>query len=100
MQDLSGVIGIAAIAGLGTLADYDCAGAVTTGAQVTPCSSTITTLENFFPHVRPDDGTTYQITDGQIVTLEGKRAWVANFPHAGDATTDYRALVSRRRLAS
>ncbi|MFM0210622.1 hypothetical protein PQQ96_24790 [Paraburkholderia sediminicola] len=68
---------------------YDCVAPVTTGTNPTPCSATISTLENFFPYASTTDGKTYQIGDGQIVTLAGVRAWVANTA-LGGATTDYR----------
>jgi hypothetical protein len=69
----------------------DCLAPVTTGTTPTPCSTTISTLENFFPRVSTADGKTYQLTDGQIVTLAGVRAWVANAPLA-TATTTYRVF--------
>ncbi|MBK5047020.1 hypothetical protein IQ289_01200 [Burkholderia sp. R-70006] len=68
---------------------YDCLAPATTGTNPTPCSATISTLENFFPYASTTDGKTYQISDGQIVTLAGMRAWVANTALAS-ATTDYR----------
>ncbi|MFL9863853.1 hypothetical protein PQR67_06700 [Paraburkholderia fungorum] len=68
---------------------YDCAAPATTGTNPTPCSATISTLENFFPYASTTDGKTYQLGDGQIVTLAGVRAWVANAA-LGAATTDYR----------
>lgn len=55
----------------------DC-GVATTGPNITPCSTTVATLEGWFPRVSTTDGVTYQIGDGQIVTLAGVRAWVAN----------------------
>lgn len=74
-----------------TLTVYDCTGAVTTGTNPTPCSSTVTTLENFFPAVDPlNSNVTYQIGDGQIVNSQnGVRAWVGNTPVASLATTVY-----------
>lgn len=68
---------------------YDCAAPATTGTNPTPCSATISTLENFFPYASTTDGKTYQLSDGQIVTLAGMRAWVANAA-LGGVTTDYR----------
>jgi hypothetical protein len=68
---------------------YDCLAPATTGTNPTPCSATISTLENFFPYASTTDGKTYQISDGQIVTLAGMRAWVANTALAS-ATTDFR----------
>jgi hypothetical protein len=68
---------------------YDCASPTTTGNNPTPCSATISTLENYFPYASTADGKTYQLSDGQIVTLQGVRAWVANSA-LGGATTDYR----------
>ncbi|MFM0072303.1 hypothetical protein PQQ86_14155 [Paraburkholderia sediminicola] len=68
---------------------YDCVAPTTTGPNPTPCSATISTLENFFPYASTADGKTYQIGDGQIVTLAGMRAWVANAALAS-AATDYR----------
>ncbi|MEO6920570.1 MAG: hypothetical protein ABI171_16435 [Collimonas sp.] len=67
----------------------DCVLPVTTGPNLTPCSTTISALENFFPHVSAD-ALTYQLGDGQIVTLGGVRAWVANAPLKASATTEYR----------
>lgn len=55
----------------------DC-GTATTGPNITPCSTAVSALEGWFPRVNTDDGVTYQIGDGQIVTLAGVRAWVAN----------------------
>ncbi|RFU46668.1 hypothetical protein [Paraburkholderia sp. DHOC27] len=72
-----------------TLLVDDCAAPATTGAILTPCSSSITTLENFFPAVSPVDGKTYTLADGQISTVAGVRAWVANTPVASAATTAY-----------
>ncbi|MFM0300330.1 hypothetical protein PQQ99_09435 [Paraburkholderia sediminicola] len=68
---------------------YDCLTPATTGSNPTPCSATISTLENFFPYASTTDGKTYQISDGQIVTLAGTRAWVANTA-LGATATDYR----------
>ena len=68
---------------------YDCASPSTTGNSPTPCSATISTLESFFPYASTTDGKTYQLSDGQIVTLQGVRAWVANSV-LGGSTTDYR----------
>jgi hypothetical protein len=75
---------------------YDCTTPATTGGNPTPCSATITTLESFFPYASSADGKTYQVSDGQIVTLAGVRAWVANTA-IGNATTDYRGLLSVQR---
>jgi hypothetical protein len=61
-----------------TLLAGDCALPATTGTNLTPCSTTATTLENFFPHLSLADNVTYNLSDGQIVTLAGVRAWVAN----------------------
>jgi hypothetical protein len=60
-----------------TLFVGDC-GVATTGPNITPCSTTVAALEGWFPRVSTTDGVTYQIGDGQIVTLAGVRAWVAN----------------------
>ncbi|WP_345811162.1 hypothetical protein AAGS40_10295 [Paraburkholderia sp. PREW-6R] len=68
---------------------YDCAAPATTGATPTPCSTSVSTLEGFFPYASTTDSKTYQIGDGQIVTVAGVRAWVANAP-LGAQTTDYR----------
>ena len=68
---------------------YDCASPTTTGNSPTPCSATTSTLESFFPYASTTDGKTYQLSDGQIVTLQGVRAWVANSV-LGGSTTDYR----------
>jgi hypothetical protein len=68
---------------------YDCVSPATAGNSPTPCSTTITTLESFFPYASTTDRKTYQLSDGQIVTLQGVRAWVANSV-LGGTTTDYR----------
>ncbi|EEA02358.1 conserved hypothetical protein [Burkholderia sp. H160] len=68
---------------------YDCVSPATTGASPTPCSTTISTLESFFPYASTTDGKSYKLSDGQIVTLQGVRAWVANSV-LGGSTTDYR----------
>ena len=60
-----------------TLFVGDC-GVATTGPNITPCSTTVAALEGWFPRVSTTDGVTYQLGDGQIVTLAGVRAWVAN----------------------
>ncbi|MFL9901518.1 hypothetical protein PQR75_15550 [Paraburkholderia fungorum] len=60
-----------------------------TGTNPTPCSTTISTLVDFFPYASTADGKSYQIGDGQIVTLAGMRAWLANTALTS-ATTDYR----------
>lgn len=67
----------------------DCAAPQTTGANVTPCATTATALEGFFPHASTEDGRTYNLGDGQIVTLAGVRAWVATVAR-GTPTTSYR----------
>lgn len=69
----------------------DCVAPATTGTNVTPCSSTISTLEAFFPYVSSGDNTTYNLSDGQIVTLAGFRAWVANAA-LNTATVEYRVF--------
>ncbi|HEX7911050.1 MAG TPA: hypothetical protein VF534_23580, partial [Paraburkholderia sp.] len=63
-----------------TVTTSDCLAPVTTGTTPTPCSTAVSTLENFFPYLSTTDGKTYQITDGQIVTLAGMRAWVSTAP--------------------
>jgi hypothetical protein len=74
-----------------TVPVVDCNPPDTTGTSLTPCSTTVSTLEAFFPiTIIDDNNTTYQLSDGQIVTLAGMRAWVANAPIAADATTTYR----------
>lgn len=67
----------------------DCQAPATTGINPTPCATAISQLENFFPHASTSDGKTYLIGDGQIVTLAGMRAWVANTA-LSTATTEYR----------
>jgi hypothetical protein len=67
----------------------DCAAPDTTGPNVTPCVSTAPILESFFPHTSAADGSTYNLSDGQIVTLAGTRAWVANTA-LNTATPEYR----------
>lgn len=69
----------------------DCASPATTGTNVTPCSTTVSTLEAFFPYASTIDNTTYNLSDGQIVTLAGVRAWVATAP-LNTATTQYRVF--------
>ncbi|WP_241016526.1 hypothetical protein [Paraburkholderia sp. Ac-20336] len=67
----------------------DCVAPATTGNNPTPCSATISTLENFFPYASATDGKSYQLADGQIVTLAGVRAWVSNAT-IGSTGSDYR----------
>ena len=67
----------------------DCATPNTTGSNVTPCATTASQLEAFFPHASISDNKTYNLSDGQIVTLAGTRAWVANVAQSA-ATTQYR----------
>ncbi|QGZ65995.1 hypothetical protein FAZ98_29695 [Paraburkholderia acidisoli] len=67
----------------------DCATPATTGASVTACATTATTLEGFFPHTSASDDKTYNLADGQIVTLAGTRAWVATAAR-NSPTTEYR----------
>ena len=54
----------------------DCIAPATTGPNITPCSTAVATLEDFFPY--KSSTTTYAIDDGRIVTLAGVRAWVAH----------------------
>jgi hypothetical protein len=74
-----------------TLGVGDCVAPETTGTNITPCSTTVSTLENFFPYASASDGTTYQLADGQITTLAGVRAWVANTA-LSTATPEYRVF--------
>jgi hypothetical protein len=74
-----------------TLAAGDCNPPTTTGTSLTPCSTAVSTLEAFFPVTILTDNKSYQFSDGQIVTLAGVRAWVANTP-TSDATTSYRVF--------
>ncbi|WP_205792973.1 hypothetical protein [Burkholderia sp. Ac-20353] len=67
----------------------DCAAPATTGPNVTPCVTTASALEAFFPHTSIADKKTYDLSDGQIVTLAGTRAWVANV-ESNSATPRYR----------
>jgi hypothetical protein len=67
----------------------DCVAPATTGANITPCSATISTLEAFFPFSA--DGTTYQLAGGQIVSLAGVRAWVSN-TSLSTTTPEYRVF--------
>jgi hypothetical protein len=70
----------------------DCVAPATTGNNITPCSTTISTLEAIFPFTSVNDGKTYNLSDGQIVTLAGGiRAWVAN-TLMKTATPEYRVL--------
>lgn len=75
-----------------TLFVGDCGGAATTGPNVSPCSTTIAAVEGLFPRVSVSDGVTYQIGDGQIVTLAGVRAWVATAPVQNTAIPQYRVF--------
>jgi hypothetical protein len=68
----------------------DCTTPDTTGANVTPCATTASTLEGFFPHTSVADNTTYNLSDGQIVTLARTRAWVANVVSNSAPTPQYR----------
>jgi len=68
---------------------YDCVAPATTGNSPTPCSATTSTLESFFPYTSTADGKTYQLSDGQIMTVQGVRAWVSNTV-LGGVPTDYR----------
>ncbi len=72
------------------LAVFDCVGPATTGPAVTPCASSVSSLEAYFPHLSANDGKTYALSDGQIVTYQNKHAWVASFPLNGIATPEYR----------
>ena len=67
----------------------DCATPYTTGTSTTPCITAATTLEGFFPRISGIDGKTYNLKDGQIVTLMGVRAWVSNTPIGIYATPQY-----------
>lgn len=69
----------------------DCMAPATTGANLTPCSTTVSALENFFPYASASDGTTYQLAGGQITTLAGVRAWVSNTA-LPTATPEYRVF--------
>lgn len=74
-----------------TVETGDCAAPKTSGTNVTPCSTTASTLEAFFPYTSTADKKTYNLSDGQIVTLAGSRSWVANVP-LDTATTSYRVF--------
>jgi hypothetical protein len=50
----------------------------TTGTTLVACNTTASTLATFFPHNDETDGQTYNLSDGQIVTLAGTTAWVSN----------------------
>jgi hypothetical protein len=67
----------------------DCTTPDTTGTNVTPCATTATTLSAFFPHTSPADNKTYNLSDGQIVTLAGAQAWVSTAA-VNAPTTEYR----------
>jgi hypothetical protein len=69
----------------------DCVAPATSGTNTTPCSTTVSTLEAFFPFVSTVDNRTYNLSDGQIVTLAGVRAWVSNAT-INTATTEYRVF--------
>jgi hypothetical protein len=72
-----------------TLIVSDCTAPATTGPNLTPCSSSVTALSSFFPAVSPVNGSTYQLSDGQITTVAGVTAWVANNPVTSTATPVY-----------
>lgn len=74
-----------------TVLTGDCAAPQTTGTNVTPCSTTVSTLEAFFPYTSAEDNKTYNVGDGQIVMLAGVRAWVANTA-LNAPTTEYRVF--------
>ncbi|SMG46267.1 hypothetical protein SAMN06265784_104528 [Paraburkholderia susongensis] len=74
-----------------TVLANDCSAPSTTGTNVTPCSTTVSTLEAFFPYASTVDNKTYNLSDGQIVTLAGTRAWVSNTALSA-ATTQYRVF--------
>ncbi|NIF43690.1 hypothetical protein F3J14_22965 [Burkholderia sp. Tr-862] len=74
-----------------TVVTGDCVAPQTTGPNVTPCSTSVSTLEAFFPYTSSTDNKTYNLSDGQIVTLAGVRAWVANTT-LGTPTTEYRVF--------
>ncbi|SIO61657.1 hypothetical protein [Paraburkholderia phenazinium] len=74
-----------------TLGVGDCVAPATTGTNITPCSTTVSTLENFFPYTSTTDGTIYQLAAGQITTVAGVRAWVANTA-LSTATPEYRVF--------
>nr|WP_175799522.1 hypothetical protein [Burkholderia anthina] len=69
----------------------DCVAPQTSGPNVTPCSTSASTLEAFFPYTSASDNRTYNLSDGQIVTLAGVRAWVANTA-LDSPTTEYRVF--------
>ncbi|WP_322014473.1 hypothetical protein [Paraburkholderia sp. J12] len=71
----------------------DCAAPATTGTNVTPCSTTTTTLSAFFPYASSADGRTYNLSDGQIVTLAGVQAWVSTAA-INSPTTEYRVYFA------
>ncbi|KVQ24127.1 hypothetical protein WL57_18875 [Burkholderia cepacia] len=74
-----------------TVLTGDCAAPQTTGPTPTPCSATASTLEAFFPYTNAADNKTYNLSDGQIVTLAGARAWVANAA-LNTPTAEYRVF--------
>jgi hypothetical protein len=74
-----------------TLLAGDCTLTATTGVNPTPCPTSASVLENFFPYTGVAQ-ITYNLSDGQIVTLAGVRAWVANAPLANVASTEYRVF--------
>jgi hypothetical protein len=67
----------------------DCTTPDTTGTNVTPCATTASTLSAFFPHTSPSDNKTYNLSDGQIVTLAGAQAWNSTTA-INTPTTEYR----------
>lgn len=66
----------------------------TTGPDITPCSTTAATLETFFPF-SSGASTIVQMSEGQIITLAGVRAWVSNLPLSG-ATPRYRVFYQSK----
>ncbi|WP_157695673.1 hypothetical protein [Caballeronia hypogeia] len=67
----------------------NCTFAQPTSSDVLPCESRASRLEDFFPHLSLLDGKRYTLDDGRIMTLAGKRAWVAG------AQDDQAAVSSR-----
>lgn len=82
-----------------TLQVQDCVSPLTTGDKVTPCPTAAATLESVFPVNFTEGGAhvTYQLADGQIGTVAGARAWVANKPLGASVSPAYRVIFEHEK---
>jgi hypothetical protein len=64
--------------------------------NVVPCPTPtpLKTIESQFPYTSTSDGKTYQLTDGDILTVEGARVWIAKAarPTSVSATPAFRTI--------